>query len=87
MAADPAVLLADEPTAALDSQSGASVIRLLCDLAHSRDRGVVVVTHDSRVMEYADRIVRIEDGKIVRASSDPRQYVAPENRELKAINV
>src|ERR1700693_1366053 len=70
LGAVPAVLLADEPTAALDSQSGASVIRLLCDLAHTRDRGVVVVTHDSRVMEHADRIVRIEDGKIVSSSEE-----------------
>lgn len=64
LAADAPVILADEPTAALDFQNGESVIRLLCDLAHSRDRAVVVVTHDSRVMQYADRIVRIEDGRI-----------------------
>lgn len=68
LAADPAVLLADEPTAALDSQSGAVVIQLLCELAHARNRAVVVVTHDSRVMEYADRVVHIEDGRIVQPS-------------------
>lgn len=64
LATDVPVILADEPTAALDFQNGSSVIRLLCNLAHSRDRAVVVVTHDSRVMEYADRIVHIEDGRI-----------------------
>jgi len=68
LAADASVILADEPTAALDSQNGLSLIRLLCDLAHTNDRAVVVVTHDSRVMEYADRIVRLEDGSIVDSS-------------------
>jgi putative ABC transport system ATP-binding protein len=65
LAADPALLLADEPTASLDSSNGAMVIQLLRDLAHARNRAVVVVTHDSRIMQYADRIVRIEDGRIV----------------------
>ena len=87
LAADPAVLLADEPTAALDSHSGASVIRLLCDLAHERNRGVVVVTHDSRVMDYADRIVRIEDGRIADASREPRYFAATGGADLKAMNI
>ncbi|HWB95513.1 MAG TPA: ABC transporter ATP-binding protein [Bryobacteraceae bacterium] len=68
LAADPAVILADEPTAALDSQSGAVVIQLLCELAHARHRAVVVVTHDSRIMEHADRVVHIEDGRIAEAA-------------------
>lgn len=83
LASDPAVLLADEPTAALDSQSGASVIRLICDLAHARDRGVVVVTHDSRVMEFADRIVRIEDGKIVGRAEEPYALAASNGTNAK----
>ena len=65
LAADPPILLADEPTAALDSQSGGIVIGLLRELAHVHDRAVVVVTHDSRVMDQADRIVRIEDGRLL----------------------
>ena len=68
LAGDPRIILADEPTAALDSQSGLTVIELLRDLAHTRERAVVLVTHDSRILEFADRIVRIEDGRIVQRS-------------------
>ncbi|MFN0167394.1 MAG: ABC transporter ATP-binding protein [Bryobacteraceae bacterium] len=64
LAGDPRILLADEPTAALDSQSGRMVLDLLKKLAHERDRAVVVVTHDSRALEYADRIVHMEDGRL-----------------------
>ncbi len=64
LAGDPRILLADEPTAALDSHSGRLVLDLLRTLAHERDRSVVVVTHDSRALEYADRIVHMEDGRI-----------------------
>ncbi len=64
LAGDPEIILADEPTAALDSQSGRAVIALLRELAHARGRAVVLVTHDSRVLEYGDRIVHMEDGKI-----------------------
>jgi putative ABC transport system ATP-binding protein len=61
---DPAILLADEPTAALDSDSGRVVMELLCVLARERGRAVVLVTHDARTFRYADRIVEIEDGRV-----------------------
>jgi putative ABC transport system ATP-binding protein len=64
LAGDPPIILADEPTAALDSQSGQTVMEILAGLARERKRAVVMVTHDSRVLHYADRIVRIEDGLI-----------------------
>ncbi|MGE0101632.1 MAG: ABC transporter ATP-binding protein [Blastocatellales bacterium] len=65
LAGDPGIILADEPTAALDSNSGRAVLELLRELAHERGRAVIVVTHDSRALPYADRIVEIEDGRIV----------------------
>jgi putative ABC transport system ATP-binding protein len=65
LAGDPAILLADEPTAALDSKNGRSVVRLLGELAHDLGRAVVVVTHDPRVGELSDRVARIEDGRII----------------------
>jgi putative ABC transport system ATP-binding protein len=65
LAGEPSVILADEPTAALDWKSGLALMRLLRDLAHQRERAVVLVTHDSRIVAFADRIVRIEDGRIV----------------------
>jgi putative ABC transport system ATP-binding protein len=64
LAGDPDIVLADEPTASLDSHSGHMVMEMLTTLAHTRDRAVVIVTHDNRIVEFADRIVEIEDGKI-----------------------
>src|SRR5579859_248083 len=65
LAGDPPIVLADEPTAALDSTSGKNVIELLQRLAHEHGRAVVMVTHDPRVLAYGDRIIHLEDGRIV----------------------
>jgi putative ABC transport system ATP-binding protein len=64
LAGDPRIILADEPTAALDSVSGRTVLEILSGLAKERDRAVVIVTHDPRVLEYCDRIIHIEDGRV-----------------------
>lgn len=64
LAGNPPIILADEPTAALDSTSGKLVIELLSGLAREQGRAVVVVTHDPRVLPYANRIVHIADGRI-----------------------
>jgi putative ABC transport system ATP-binding protein len=61
---DPGIVLADEPTAALDAESGRTVLDLLQGLAHDRGRAVVLVTHDHRATAYADRIVHIADGRL-----------------------
>ncbi len=61
----PAVILADEPTAALDSENGTIVTNLLRDLAKKYNRAVVIVTHDYRIKDVADRVVFIEDGLLV----------------------
>jgi putative ABC transport system ATP-binding protein len=61
----PPIVLADEPTAALDAQSGHAVIELLRQLATERGTTVVCVTHDSRIFSFADRIVAIEDGRLL----------------------
>lgn len=66
LAGDPPILLADEPTAALDSTSGRAVIELLQRLAHQHGRAVVMVTHDPRVLSYGDRILHLEDGRLAR---------------------
>lgn len=65
LAGDPEIILADEPTAALDSVSGRAVIELLQDLAQMGGRAVVIVTHDNRILPFADRIVHIADGRII----------------------
>ena len=64
LAGDPEIILADEPTAALDSVNGRIVIGLLRDLALNRGRCVAVVSHDNRIFDFADRIVHIEDGRL-----------------------
>ena len=65
LAGEPDIILADEPTAALDSQSGRGVIEMLRELARRRNRAVVIVTHDNRVLKFADRILYMADGKMV----------------------
>jgi putative ABC transport system ATP-binding protein len=62
---EPGAILADEPTAALDSHNGHAIMSVLADIAKGSENGVLVVTHDPRTVPYADRIIRIEDGEIV----------------------
>ena len=76
LAGDPGIILADEPTAALDSHTGRNVMQMMSELAHKRGRAVVIVTHDSRVVSFGDRIVRIEDGAI--AGKVGEEIVPPE---------
>jgi len=70
LSGSPGVILADEPTAALDSHSGRNVMEMMRELAHKHGRGVVVVTHDSRVLEFGDRIVHMEDGRIAESVTE-----------------
>jgi putative ABC transport system ATP-binding protein len=69
LAGKPPIILADEPTASLDAQTGLDVTQLLKELAVAEGHTVVVVTHDNRIFHLADRIVNIEDGQIVSAPS------------------
>lgn len=64
LAGNPGIILADEPTAALDTANGMAVVRLLGEIAHHQGRAVVIVTHDPRVAQVADRTVTMQDGKI-----------------------
>lgn len=80
LASQPSLLLADEPTAALDSENGQAVMALLAELAKDKTRAVLAVTHDHRTLPYADRIIHIEDGLIVddeRPERAPPVIVAP----------
>jgi len=67
--ANPSIVLADEPTSSLDGDNGKTVMRLLADAAHERGQAVLVVTHDPRIVPFADRIIHIEDGRIVEQPS------------------
>jgi putative ABC transport system ATP-binding protein len=61
----PKIILADEPTAALDKQSGREVVTLMQKLAKEQGCTILMVTHDNRILDVADRIVYMEDGKLV----------------------
>jgi putative ABC transport system ATP-binding protein len=76
---DPKILVCDEPTSALDAKTGHAIMRLLRTIAMERDRAVVIVTHDSRIFEFGDRIARMEDGHIVDVVSQ-----TPDERALTA---
>ena len=62
---EPSAILADEPTAALDSDNGQAIMSILAGIASDYGRSVLVVTHDSRLTSFANRIIRIEDGRLV----------------------
>lgn len=65
LVSNPEVVFADEPTAALDHESGLIVVRMLKALGKERGTTTVMVTHDNRILDLADRIVTLEDGRIV----------------------
>ena len=68
---DPSAILADEPTGALDSENGQAIMTILAQIARDASRGVLVITHDPRILPFADRVVHIEDGCI--RGEDARQ--------------
>ena len=81
LAGSPSLLLADEPTAALDAENGQAVMALLSELASDNSRAILAVTHDNRTLPYADRIIRIEDGRIVgEERQTPKGRKSPKGR-------
>ena len=70
LSANPKLLLADEPTSALDSVTGREIVTLLRKLAKEQNCSVLMVTHDPRITDMADRILNMEDGKIFSAHSE-----------------
>ena len=74
---EPAVIVCDEPTAALDEQTGQTVMEILREIASEPRHAVLVVTHDNRIFHFADRIVRMNDGRIAgEMAPPPRQEPA-----------
>ncbi|MBL3649729.1 ABC transporter ATP-binding protein [Bacillus vallismortis] len=61
---DPEIILADEPTASLDSERGRTIVKMLADEVKSREKAAVMVTHDKRMLDLCDRVVYIDDGKL-----------------------
>jgi putative ABC transport system ATP-binding protein len=65
----PKLIVCDEPTSALDAETGHRVMEVLRDSALSSERALIIVTHDNRIFNFADRIARMEDGRIVSVES------------------
>jgi putative ABC transport system ATP-binding protein len=61
----PHLLVCDEPTSSLDAKTGHTILELLRSIAVEGDRAVIIVTHDNRIFEFADRMARMDDGRIV----------------------
>jgi putative ABC transport system ATP-binding protein len=69
LANHPSLILADEPTAALDKERGRQVMELFAQIAHEQNAGVIVVTHDHRTLDVFDRTLEVEDG-VIRSKED-----------------
>jgi len=69
LVSNPAIVLADEPTAALDRKSGRDIVNLMQQLAKKQKSTILLVTHDNRILDIADRIVHMEDGKLMNNST------------------
>jgi putative ABC transport system ATP-binding protein len=68
---DPQLIVCDEPTSALDAETGHKVMELLSTIAVGADRGLIIVTHDARIFEFADRIAMMDDGRIKSVTHAP----------------
>lgn len=77
----PKIILADEPTAALDSKSGREVVELMQKLAKDQGCTILMVTHDNRILDIADRIVHMEDGHLQTPNSP--KLPTPETRKMR----
>lgn len=73
LVSEPSIILADEPTAALDTANGKAVMGLLREIGKESSRSILVVTHDTRLMPFANRILLIEDGRLISEKSGQTQ--------------
>jgi putative ABC transport system ATP-binding protein len=72
---EPRLLVADEPTSAIDARTGQAVMELIRQMALQPERVAVVVTHDARVFGYADQIITLEDGRVIAAEPVERMDI------------
>jgi putative ABC transport system ATP-binding protein len=77
---DPRIILADEPTANLDSRSGTDAVSLLCQIACEQNKAIVIVSHDQRIEKFVKRIITIEDGKLGIVRKGGHDYTCPHHR-------
>lgn len=81
LVSDPDIVFADEPTGNLDSNTSDEVMRTICNVMRSRDKTLIMVTHDPNMAMYADKIIKILDGRVVDISINPSPaYLKPPRR-------
>lgn len=80
---NPDLILADEPTANLDSKNGREVIKLLCEVSCQEERAVVIVSHDARIKESVHRVLTLEDGRITKTERGGHDRTCPHHRPAK----
>lgn len=83
---NPALVLADEPTAALDTERAHQVVQTFANLIHEQERAGIMVTHDLRMVQYADRIVQMVDGRIAREITDRAEIKLLAGEETWQVN-
>jgi putative ABC transport system ATP-binding protein len=83
LAMEPSVILADEPTANLDSKNGREVVDLLCKIACSENKAVIIVSHDRRIRDSVKRIFTIEDGKLIREEQGGHDTNCPDEHKIQ----
>ncbi|TAH32801.1 MAG: ABC transporter ATP-binding protein [Alphaproteobacteria bacterium] len=71
----PNIIVCDEPTSALDNQTGQKVIQLLKQTAANHNKTLIIVTHDNRIFQYADRIAQLDDGRVVKITTDYKEII------------
>ena len=76
MVHSPRLIVCDEPTSSLDHETGHVIMRLLRTVALKEDRALVIVTHDSRIFGFADRIAKMDDGRIKGVVNNPKELIA-----------
>lgn len=72
---NPAVVLADEPTASLDTERAFQVVETFANLIHENNRAGIIVTHDLRMVQFVDRVLQMQDGKLVRIYEDKKEIM------------
>jgi putative ABC transport system ATP-binding protein len=82
---NPSIVLADEPTASLDTQRAHQVVKTFADLIHEQNKAGVMVTHDLRMVEYADKVIEMEDGKISNVYDN--SAIIKEESDLNLLNI
>jgi putative ABC transport system ATP-binding protein len=91
LVSQPKLVLADEPTAALDSKSGRDVVEILQRLAKEQGCTILLVTHDNRILDIADRIIHMEDGQLIQNyqpdSSQSLSYTSPQDSLLSTSKI